>query len=117
MTVEALYAVRFGHAGSPHLGLNGGVVVLETERLFGGDSWFAYTGNYVVAGNTVTGQLHAVRHFNEPGTESAWGTQENEFDVEFTATLNEAKTEALGSLTRGGIQLGMKLVRVAELPG
>lgn len=89
MSIEALYAVRFGHAGAPTLPLNGGVVVLETERLFGGDSWFAYTGSYELTGSTVTGQLHAVRHFNQPGTESAWGTQENQFDVQFTANLNQ----------------------------
>jgi hypothetical protein len=116
MSVEALYAVRFGHAGTPNLGLNGGVVVLETGRLFGGDSWYAYTGSYQLSGSTVTGQLHAVRHNHQPGTESAWGTQENEFDVQFTATGNQGFTEANGTLSKGGMQLGMRLVRVAELP-
>lgn len=116
MSVEALYAVRFGHAGAPNLPLNGGVVVLETGRVFGGDTWFAYTGHYEVAGGTVTGNIHAVRHFNDPGSESAWGTQENEFDVQFTATSDDSFETAGGSVSRGGMQLGLRLVRVAELP-
>lgn len=116
MSVEALYAIRFGHAGSPGLPLNGGVVVLETERLFGGDSWYAYTGTYTLQGSTVTGQLHALRHFDQAGTESAWGTQESEFDVQFTATMTQGQSEANGTISRGGAQLTLKLVRVAELP-
>ena len=116
MSVEALYAVRFGHAGSPDLPLNGGVVVLETERLFGGDSWYAYTGTYSLNGSNVTGPLHAIRHYSQPGTERAWGTQENEFDVQFTATINQNHTEANGTISRDGAQLALKLMRVAELP-
>ena len=72
MTVEVCNAVLFGHLGTPNLGMNGGVVVLETERLFGGDFLYAYTCSYQLAGNTVTGQLHAVRHYHQPGTQSAW---------------------------------------------
>lgn len=116
MTIEALYVVRFGHAGSSDF-RNGGVVVLETGRLFGGDSWYAYTGNYEVNGNTVAGQLHAIRHFTQPGTESAWGTQEDEFDVDFVADLNDERTEATGTISRGDAELPLKLLRTAELPG
>lgn len=116
MSVEALYAVRFGHAGAPNFGTNGGVVVLETGRLFGGDSWFAYTGTYTLNGGTVSGQIHVLRHFNQEGTETAWGTQEQEFDLQFTVTLNDGHTEANGSMTKDGMELGLRLVRVTELP-
>lgn len=116
MSIEALYAVRFGHVGTPNLGTNGGVVVLESSRLFGGDSWYAYTGTYRLEGDRVTGQLHAIKHFDQPGSQSAWGTQENEFDVQFIARVNRDHTEATGTLSRHGNELGFRLVRVAELP-
>ena len=116
MSIEALYAVRFGHAGIPNHPINGGVVVLESGRLFGGDSWFAYTGTYSVAGSTVTGQIHAIRHLDQAGTESAWGTQEREFDVQFNVNVNEGATEANGSMSKDGQALTIRLFRVAELP-
>jgi hypothetical protein len=116
MSIEALFAVRFGHVGAPYPDRNGGVVVLESGRLFGGDSWYAYTGHYSVAGAHVTGQLHAVRHFQQPGTQSAWGTQEAEFDVQFDVHVNDTFSEANGTISRGSMALGAKLIRVAELP-
>ncbi|HVI05890.1 MAG TPA: GrlR family regulatory protein [Sphingomicrobium sp.] len=116
MSIEALWAVRFGQAGNPNLGLNGGVVVLESGRMFGGDTFYAYTGSYEMNGGTVAGQLHAVRHFHQPGTQSAWGTQEPEFDVQFTANPNQDFTVANGTLSKDGVQLGVRLLRVAELP-
>jgi hypothetical protein len=118
MSIEALWAVRFGHAGSPNIGLNGGVVVLESGRLFGGDSWFAYVGNYTVLGDQISGTFKAFRHMADANSESAWGTQETEFSVSFGVVVDGGHGSAIGDMTRTNIgTLKLRLVRIAELPG
>lgn len=47
MSIEALWAIRFAsHLNGTIIDKSGGVIVLETERLFGGDSGAFYTGRY-----------------------------------------------------------------------
>src|SRR5215207_8497927 len=52
MNIEGMWAAYFGDVGGEQL--NSGVVVLETERLFGGDSMIAYLGSYTASGASVT---------------------------------------------------------------
>jgi hypothetical protein len=49
--IEALYVVEFGDVaigGQTYTYWNGGVAVLETNRIFGGDSGYYYLGNYTI---------------------------------------------------------------------
>ena len=41
-----------------------GVVVFESNRLFGGDSSFYYVGDYVVKDGIVSANVHVERHNN-----------------------------------------------------
>lgn len=61
-TIEALWAVHYGDVGVPGQ-VNGGVVVFETSRIFGGDSKFYYVGEYKVSSQTVTGTVMST-HFS-----------------------------------------------------
>ena len=61
-SIEALWAVHFGDAYAPGQ-LNGGVAILETSRIFGGDSCFYYVGEYEVSGDEVTAQVR-INHFS-----------------------------------------------------
>ncbi len=38
---------------------DGGIVVLETGRVFGGDSIMAYVGEYAISGETLTAEVRA----------------------------------------------------------
>ncbi|MCY4559453.1 MAG: hypothetical protein OXF79_24400 [Chloroflexi bacterium] len=62
--VEALWAVHFGDAYTPSQP-NGGVAILETSRIFGGDSQFYYVGKYEVTGEKLTAQVR-IAHFSGP---------------------------------------------------
>jgi hypothetical protein len=42
--LEALWSLLFAAGNTPSV--SAGVVVLETGRIFGGDSWYYYTGSY-----------------------------------------------------------------------
>jgi hypothetical protein len=63
MTIEALWTVEIPDVKGGWI--NGGVVVLETGRIFGGDSFYYFLGNYDVSGGNVSGTLN-VTHYNGP---------------------------------------------------
>lgn len=81
-SVEALYVVHFGDVADPIGLVNGGVVVLETGRVFGGDSGYFYAGSYRVEGEALQGTATVERH--NAGWQSVWGDEEQRFDIEFT---------------------------------
>ena len=54
MSIEGMWAAYFGDVDGKQL--NSGIVVLETGRLFGGDSYIAYLGKYQIG----SGRLGAV---------------------------------------------------------
>lgn len=64
-SLEALYTLEAG-SSSPTVGPGGGVVVLETGRIFGGDSAFCFTGRYDATGDTVNGMVEVVLHTKWP---------------------------------------------------
>jgi hypothetical protein len=72
MSIEALWAVQFtGYntgGGIVRAAKSGGVIVLETGRIFGGDSWQWYTGKYDRNSNgTYTVTIQTGVHFREGG--------------------------------------------------
>jgi hypothetical protein len=54
--LEGLWTVRFQNQLIDDQSLNGGVVVIESGRILGGDSGYAYIGDIAPAGS---GQWHA----------------------------------------------------------
>lgn len=120
MSVEALWSVKFGHAGGGEmLDRNGGIVVLETNRVLGGDTWFAYVGSYSILAERVSGKIKIKRHNFDPDSTNAWNTDANEFEISFSVLLNGDRTQAVGGmeLIRGSMPaLKLRLDRVAELP-
>lgn len=64
MNVEALWVMKFVDPRGPVTAANvaGGVVVLETGRLFGGDSGAYYVGNYTVKDGVLRFRAHVRFH-------------------------------------------------------
>jgi hypothetical protein len=86
---EALYVVQFGDvAGGTYR--NGGVVVLETGQVFGGDSGHYYLGKYEVRDNKITAEVKVVNY--DPGITTVWMDTATEFTVLI-----------LGDVTREGV--------------
>lgn len=114
-SVEGLWATEFGHAGSAFEPVNAGIVVFETGRVFGGDSWFAYTGEFDVGGDGIKGTLAVKRHHHDHGSIDAWGSGDDVFQVEFALKwLSEEVLE--GVMNRDENSLGLRLKKLAELP-
>jgi hypothetical protein len=64
MTIEALWAVNF--SSSPIGAFGFGVAVFETGRIFGGDSFYYYLGDYAVDGTTVRGNVDVIHYSGPP---------------------------------------------------
>lgn len=63
--LEALWSVEFiSNVG----GTGGGVVVLETQRLFGGDSQYFYVGTFKVEGPLVRATLKVTHYYGPPSS-------------------------------------------------
>jgi len=113
MSVEACWTVRFGDPRSPSVEMNGGIVVLESGRIFGGDSGFAYLGTYSVTDAVVEGSFEAIQHDAQVG--SIYGDGVARFRANFTVSGDERMKS--GEIKRDGYPSArLVLKRFAELP-
>jgi hypothetical protein len=65
LQIEGLYVVEFGDVaigGQTYTYWNGGVAVLETNRIFGGDSGYYYVGNYTIQDSQFEATVKIVKH-------------------------------------------------------
>lgn len=113
-SIEGLWAVRFGSAQSREADLEGGVAMIESGRIFGGDSGFAYVGTVEIAAQKVEGELTIIRH--NPKVSSIYGRNEDRFQLKFSGSrVNERRIE--GNLNRPGFPGGrLVLTWVADAP-
>lgn len=113
-SVEACWTVRFGDPRAGARELNGGVIVLESGRLYGGDSGYAYLGLYDVSGERIDGSIHVVRH--DPDIISIYDRDEDEFDLRFRM-VRQGDEAMEGELIRSGYPNGRVILRrLANLP-
>ena len=120
MSVEGMWS--FASASKDDGGIDsGGVIVLETGRVFGGDSATAYTGSYTVDRGHFRAEVRAWNwntSFNHTGETNVWG-QPYPVDIMviFEGDLVSADQIA-GTITpvAGGASLDAKLIKICELP-
>lgn len=99
--------------GSPSDG--SGIVIFERNRIFGGDAFYYYTGNYeMVAENRFKGLLHVTRYIDN--ARSIFGNL-SEFDLDFIAEINDKEIIATGFLVQfKTATFAAKLIKRADLP-
>jgi hypothetical protein len=66
MSIEALWTVEFVSVinGQPS-SIGAGVIIFETERIFGGDNQFYYIGRYKVDNENIEGQAEVINYSGE----------------------------------------------------
>ena len=113
-SLDALYTVEFADPASDEL-RNGGVVVLDTNRVFGGDSGHYYLGDYSASKTTLTAKLTVVRYnSNHP---NVWGDNVDEFVLVLQG--RRSQDVIVGTMERTdvpGVKFPARLVRKANLP-
>lgn len=117
---EALWAVYFGDVSDPSRldpgHTNAGVAVLETQRIFGGDSQYFYLGSYEVEKDRITAAV-TITHFNGEGWSAFGGPLKGSMKLRL-----EGRRQ--GNEVRGhmwpehhpGVKLPAMLQRLADLP-
>jgi len=109
-SVEALYGIEFVSLSDSGYG----VVILETNRIFGGDSSFVYIGDYEVK----NGKVYAdVKCTNDRKTLPSIFGDINEFNLHLEGDLGDKEIILYGQMIENPEQkIGVKLTRRSELP-
>ena len=94
--IEGLWIVKFG---MPAL-WGAGVIVLESQRFFGGDSAYYYVGDYGIEGAKITAHGRIARHTLVPGLTSIFGDWDD-FNVTLIGTVSEGHIS--GVMQRQGV--------------
>lgn len=109
--VEGLWSIEFA---SSHGFVGGGVVVLETQRIFGGDSSYYYIGDYRVQNNQIVAMV-TITHYNGPPS-SIFGNRPH-FQVRISGQTNPSIMDVHGHLVGDPNQVvAARLTKRAELP-
>ncbi len=119
MSVEGMWAVYFNDASGKQI--NSGIAVLETGRIFGGDSMMAYLGNYVLSGSKIVGNLKIWAYNPHQFVTTAFGNMGTPQGDNLTleGIHDNVKGEMTGHLwvTKSpSLKISARLVKVAELP-
>ena len=118
--IEGLWVIKLLTPDDPSMDLNGGVVVIETDRIFGGDSGYFYIGSLRPAEqNTWSVAVQITRH--DPNIESIFGDTDK---IELTGTIHKAgKDQQDRSLIKlkmrdnaTAIDMTALMTKVADLP-
>lgn len=94
--------------------LGAGVVVFETERLYGGDSGYFYVGRYSSKQGQVTGEAEITHYAGAPN--SIFGSA-RQFKVQLTGKVARPVMELRGSVVgMPALQLVVRCTHRADLP-
>ena len=119
-SIEALWAVYFDDAQNS-FGLipgmvNAGVAVIESGKVFGGDSQFFYVGTVEIDREDIHAKVK-VTHFNGPGTTAFGFNMTEPFDVEIKGRRTGDVIEGeMWPTVHPGMRLKISFDRLADLP-
>lgn len=116
MSIEGMWCFVTGEVGSHEIAA-GGVIILDTQRIYGGDSAIAHVGNYETANGQVVGTIEsflynpAYADGEDVFGEAVGEAKQTKFDVR----LNEDGF-LIGTIARGQVSLPVVLQKLRDLP-
>jgi hypothetical protein len=118
MSIEGMWGFISGSVNAPDDMQDGGIVVLETNRVFGGDSAMAYVGRYEIDGENIRAEVKTWCWNPQYQGETVFGAglkQENH--VVLTGKINGDIIEGeIESVLAPGLRLKAGMRKFAELP-
>ena len=113
--LEALYVLQFGDVALGGHYRPGGVIVLKSNHVFGGDSGHYYVGTYTVEAESLTVDAKIVKH--DPTAGNPFGDTSASFEVDARLMLGEKTMEGtMERRDRPGLQLPLRLIWKEDLP-
>lgn len=83
--LTGMWSMRFGMFGCRDSETRGAAAYVEKDRLFGGDNYFAYHGEWSMRGTELQASLNIVRHDHGTGIVTLFGTNEHHYLADCTA--------------------------------
>lgn len=112
-SVEGMWTVWFRGV----VGEGCGVLVLETERVFGGDSGWYYLGSYSIRDNQFKARVRVTHYGAWIDAVSGHGPADSPFDLTISGDRIDSRTiAAQGTTEDGSAVLDFQLRKIAELP-
>jgi T3SS negative regulator,GrlR len=114
--IEALYVVEFGDFATGGRTMeNGGVAVLETNRVLGGDSGYYYVGTYTFKDGRIEATVKIVKH--NLAWRNAFGDAATSFTVKIQGMIsNGIMNGQMERTDRPGLRLPIRLTWKEDLP-
>ena len=118
-SIEGMWLLQSASNADPKAINDGnGVIVLETGRVFGGDSAMAYTGSYELADRQLTARVRAWTHNDIPG-ENVFGMST---PIDHIVIFRGARDDdtILGEIWSEQMpdqRLAARLTKITDLPG
>lgn len=113
--LEALYVLQFGDVALGGHYRPGGVVLLKSDRIFGGDSGYYYVGDYSADDKTFEASVKVVKH--DPTAQDAFGDRSASFNLSVRLAIGDGRMEGhMERLDHPGVQLPVRLIWKEDLP-
>lgn len=118
-SVEGMWKFQTAHADEPDVIRWGGIVILESCRVFGGDSVMAYLGTYEVDRDLISARVRSwTWNFDVGEIENVFGMTGA---IDYVALLNgkregNAITGYIAPEARPEFQLICRMEKIADLP-
>lgn len=120
MSVEGMWFFKSGSVEDPAALRDGGIVILESGRVFGGDSVMAYLGSYEAQNGKLTAKVRSFSWNHDVDGETVFGIPTPaDYRVVFEGQTQSGHTSIDGSIwleDHPDHKLGAMMVKVAELP-
>lgn len=121
MSIEGMWGYLSGTNDEPNELHSGGILILETGKIFGGDSMMAYKGHYEADGERVTGDVDVWRwnHAQADEVENVFGMRGHQINHKVRLNGQRVGDLIVGSIETDalpGIQLRFQMLKFSELP-
>lgn len=118
MQLEALWTVSFASSDGSASNVGGGVVIFETNRIFGGDAGYYYLGNFTITNGVLEGNVQIVKHGSEDSIFGSGDKFEFTLSGKYEEGMSEFILEGMTTSANGKpTVVAVKLVYRAKLPG
>lgn len=109
MVKDGFYKVNFS-AASPGAG---GIVIVDGDKIRGGDEQYLYSGSLTTQGTSLTASIRVSAYV--PGATTVFNTKDTLFKLDLTGTVNGDDFHLSGQYIPGRPPITISGIRIAEL--
>jgi hypothetical protein len=118
MSVEGMWLLRSNEVADLGTVMAPSIIVLETGRLFGGDTAYFFIGSYEADGHQISGTANVKTHTVHPDLENVFGIKgEIEHQVSFHGSVEgDTLKGKMETSMMPGLELDWTMQKLSDLP-